>query len=134
MPTASTVALVVDGEQILEATPRSNLTGSPARLVGEDEALVLVGGENLASTELVRYIGVSNETFCGVMEFVRAAKVAELPKIISIQNSYNLLTICKFEVLEVMIKTSMHLLWCNGLVYSSKFIFVGKQVYQLIAS
>ncbi|XP_074319513.1 uncharacterized protein LOC141656502 [Silene latifolia] len=46
----------------------------------------------------VRYIGVSNETSYGVMEFVHAAKVAGLPKIVSIQNCYNLITRCKFEV------------------------------------
>lgn len=45
----------------------------------------------------VRYIGVSNETSYGVMEFVHAAKVEGLPKIVSIQNSYSLLVRCKFE-------------------------------------
>ena len=39
----------------------------------------------------VRYIGVSNEKSYGVMEFVNAAKLEGLPKIISIQNSYSLL-------------------------------------------
>ncbi|KAL5701916.1 hypothetical protein ACHQM5_027198 [Ranunculus cassubicifolius] len=46
----------------------------------------------------VRYIGVSNETSYGVMEFVHAAKMEGLPKIVSIQNSYSLLSRCKFEV------------------------------------
>lgn len=46
----------------------------------------------------VRYIGVSNETSYGVMEFVHAAKVEGLPKIVSIQNSYSLLVRCKFEL------------------------------------
>lgn len=46
----------------------------------------------------VRYIGVSNETSYGVMEFVHAAKTEGLPKIVSIQNSYSLLVRCKFEV------------------------------------
>ncbi|KAD4178185.1 hypothetical protein E3N88_26776 [Mikania micrantha] len=45
----------------------------------------------------VRYIGVSNETSYGVMEFVHAAKAEGLPKIVSIQNSYSLLARCKFE-------------------------------------
>lgn len=45
----------------------------------------------------VRYIGVSNETSYGVMEFVHASKVEGLPKIVSIQNSYSLLVRCKFE-------------------------------------
>ncbi|XP_039038535.1 protein tas [Hibiscus syriacus] len=45
----------------------------------------------------VRYIGVSNETSYGVMEFVHAAKVEGLPKIVSIQNSYSLM-VRRFEV------------------------------------
>lgn len=46
----------------------------------------------------VRYIGVSNETSYGVMEFVQAAKLQGLPKIVSIQNSYSLIVRCRFEV------------------------------------
>ncbi|KAL5542272.1 hypothetical protein UlMin_009982 [Ulmus minor] len=46
----------------------------------------------------VRYIGVSNETSYGVMEFVHAAKVEGLPKIISVQNNYSLLSRCHFEL------------------------------------
>ncbi|MBA0705251.1 hypothetical protein Golax_017457 [Gossypium laxum] len=45
----------------------------------------------------VRYIGVSNETSYGVMEFVHAARVEGLSKIVSIQNSYSLL-VRRFEV------------------------------------
>ncbi|KAJ0775608.1 putative aldo/keto reductase, NADP-dependent oxidoreductase domain-containing protein [Helianthus annuus] len=45
----------------------------------------------------VRYIGVSNETSYGVMEFVHAAKTHGLPKIVSIQNNYSLLVRCQFE-------------------------------------
>lgn len=44
----------------------------------------------------VRYIGVSNETSYGVMEFVHAARVEGLSKIVSIQNSYSLL-VRRFE-------------------------------------
>ncbi|KAK9991804.1 hypothetical protein SO802_026789 [Lithocarpus litseifolius] len=46
----------------------------------------------------VRYIGVSNENSYGVMEFIYAAKVEGLPKIVSIQNSYSLLVRCHFEI------------------------------------
>ncbi|XP_027366368.1 uncharacterized protein LOC113872766 isoform X1 [Abrus precatorius] len=46
----------------------------------------------------VRYIGVSNETSYGVMEFIHASKVQGLPKIVSIQNSYSLLVRCHFEI------------------------------------
>ncbi|XP_024996115.1 uncharacterized protein LOC112529207 [Cynara cardunculus var. scolymus] len=54
--------------------------------------------EELIQQGKVRYIGVSNETSYGVMEFIHAAKSEGLPKIVSIQNSYSLLVRCKFEV------------------------------------
>ncbi|KVH91335.1 Aldo/keto reductase [Cynara cardunculus var. scolymus] len=53
--------------------------------------------EELIQQGKVRYIGVSNETSYGVMEFIHAAKSEGLPKIVSIQNSYSLLVRCKFE-------------------------------------
>jgi aryl-alcohol dehydrogenase-like predicted oxidoreductase len=39
----------------------------------------------------VRFIGVSNETPWGVGEYLRAAEAGGLPRIVSIQNGYNLL-------------------------------------------
>ncbi|KAI9087495.1 hypothetical protein K1719_030635 [Acacia pycnantha] len=54
--------------------------------------------QELINEGKVRYIGVSNETSYGVMEFVHAAKVEGLSKIVSIQNSYSLLVRCIFEV------------------------------------
>lgn len=46
----------------------------------------------------VRYVGVSNESSWGVMEFTRVAEQLNLPKIVSIQNSYSLLVRTMFEV------------------------------------
>lgn len=39
----------------------------------------------------IRYLGLSNETPWGVCEFIRIAEQLGLPKVISIQNAYNLL-------------------------------------------
>jgi len=39
----------------------------------------------------VRYIGISNETPWGFMQYLRLAEKHELPRIISVQNPYNLL-------------------------------------------
>ncbi|MBR9727982.1 NADP(H)-dependent aldo-keto reductase [Shewanella intestini] len=39
----------------------------------------------------VRYIGISNETPWGVMKYLKLAEKHDLPKIVSIQNPYNLL-------------------------------------------
>ncbi len=39
----------------------------------------------------IRYIGLSNETPWGIMEFVRVARELSLPRIVSVQNPYSLL-------------------------------------------
>ncbi|NRF26639.1 NADP(H)-dependent aldo-keto reductase [Vibrio coralliilyticus] len=46
---------------------------------------------DLINAGKVRYIGVSNETPWGVMTLLRLAEKHELPRIVSIQNPYNLL-------------------------------------------
>lgn len=38
----------------------------------------------------IRYVGVSNETSWGVCEFIKQAETKGLPRIVSIQNAYNL--------------------------------------------
>lgn len=53
------------------------------------EQLAALG--RLVTAGKVRYIGLSNESPWGVMEFLRAAREAGLPRIVSIQNAYNLL-------------------------------------------
>lgn len=45
----------------------------------------------------VRYLGVSNETPYGVMSFTHLAKTMNLPKIVSIQNSYSILVRTDYE-------------------------------------
>jgi aryl-alcohol dehydrogenase-like predicted oxidoreductase len=46
---------------------------------------------DLVKAGKVRYVGVSNESAWGVMEFLRLAREKNLPRIVSIQNAYNLL-------------------------------------------
>jgi len=46
---------------------------------------------NLVKAGKVRHIGLSNETPWGVSEFVRSAEKLGLPKIVSVQNAYNLM-------------------------------------------
>eukprot|EP00249_Psilotum_nudum_P012528 c23835_g2_i1 orf=99-1382(+) len=66
--------------------------------------------QDLIQQGKVRYVGVSNETPYGVMEFVHLAKSMGLPKIISIQNNYSLLVRCHFEVHLVEVCDPRH---CN---------------------
>lgn len=46
---------------------------------------------DLVKTGKIRFIGLSNETPWGTMEFLRLAEKLSLPRIVSIQNPYNLL-------------------------------------------
>ena len=51
----------------------------------------------------VRYVGVSNETAYGVMRFISVAEQTGLPKIVSIQNCYNLLVCLSFACLQFVL-------------------------------
>ncbi len=54
-----------------------------------EETLSVLG--DLVKAGKVRYIGISNETPWGVMEYLRVSDKLNLPRVISIQNPYNLL-------------------------------------------
>lgn len=54
-----------------------------------EETLAVFG--ELVTAGKIRHVGLSNETPWGVMRFLRAAEVAGLPRVVSIQNAYNLL-------------------------------------------
>lgn len=74
----------------------------------------------------VRYIGVSNETPWGVMEYLRLAKEHDLPRIVSIQNQYSIVN-RHFEVglSEIAIKEKVGLLpysVLSGGVLSGKYL------------
>lgn len=68
----------------------------------------------------VRYIGVSNETPWGVMEFLRRSEKLGLPRIVSIQNPYNLLN-RSFEVglAEIAHRESVGLLAYSPLAFGT---------------
>ncbi len=61
----------------------------PSALEGIEETLDTLA--QLVEEGRVRYIGVSNETPWGVMQFLRLAEDKGLPRIVSIQNPYSLL-------------------------------------------
>ena len=55
-----------------------------------DIAEQLAGFAELIKAGKVRYVGLSNETPWGIAAFVAAARAAGLPKVVSVQNAYNL--------------------------------------------
>ena len=57
----------------------------------------LEGMRDVIDAGKVRHIGVSNETSWGVCEFIRLSEQLGLPRMISIQNSYSLITRTPFE-------------------------------------
>lgn len=68
----------------------------------------------LVNAGKIRYIGVSNETPWGVMTLLRLAEKHELPRIVSIQNPYNLLN----RSFEVGLSEISHLEGVKLLAYS----------------
>lgn len=64
--------------------------------------------EYLIKQGKIRYFGISNETPYGVMKFSQAAKEFGLPKPVSIQNSYSLLTRSDFESSLVEVCSPSH--------------------------
>lgn len=54
-----------------------------------EETLTVMG--DLVRAGKVRQVGISNETPWGAMEYLRVAKELDLPRIVTIQNPYNLL-------------------------------------------
>lgn len=92
--------------------------------VALEETLAVLG--ELVRSGKVRHIGVSNETPWGVMRLLQAAERLDLPRMVSIQNPYNLLN-RSFEVglAEVAIREAVGLLAYSPLgfgVLSGKYL------------
>src|SRR5690606_10514817 len=49
--------------------------------------------QDLVKAGKIRYVGVSNETPWGVAQFLKLAETRDLPRIVSVQNPYNLLNL-----------------------------------------
>jgi len=66
----------------------------------------------------VRHIGLSNETPWGVCEFARAAQASGLPRMVSIQNAYNLLNrVFEYGLSEVSYREKIGLLAYSPLAF-----------------
>lgn len=74
--------------------------------------------ESAVKAGKIRYIGLSNETPWGVMSFLKAAEQFDLPRIMSVQNPYNLLN-RSYEVgmAEVSIREKAGLLAYSPLAF-----------------
>lgn len=68
----------------------------------------------------IRYVGLSNETPWGICEFSHVAKQLGLPKIVSIQNAYNLLNrVFDWALAEVCYRETIGLLAYSPLGFGS---------------
>ena len=52
---------------------------------------ILIVLENFIKEGKIRYVGLSNETSWGLSKFLEVSKLKKLPKMVSVQNAYNLL-------------------------------------------
>ena len=66
----------------------------------------------------IRYVGLSNETPWGVMEFLRLAEESGLPRIFSVQNSYNLINrVFEYGMSEIAFREQVPLLAYSPLAF-----------------
>ncbi len=66
----------------------------------------------------IRCIGVSNEFAWGIMEFLRLAKEYDLPRIVSVQNAYNLINRgFEFSLSEISYRENVSLLAYSPLAF-----------------
>lgn len=86
--------------------------------IGTDFKVVLESLQKLVEDKKIRYIGLSNETPWGLMKFIQAAETYNLPRVVSIQNPYNLLN-RTFEVglSEIAIRENAGLLAYSPLAF-----------------
>lgn len=74
--------------------------------------------QKLVSEGKIRYVGIANEQPWGVMEFLRVSKEFNLPRIASLQNSYNLLNrTMEFGMTEILFRESLSLLAYSPLAF-----------------
>jgi aryl-alcohol dehydrogenase-like predicted oxidoreductase len=82
------------------------------------EQLAALG--NLVKAGKIRYVGLSNETPWGVCEFVRIAEQAGLPRVVSIQNAYNLINrVFEYGLSETCYRENIGLLAYSPLAFGS---------------
>ena len=86
--------------------------------------------QELAKEGKIRYIGLSNETAWGVMEFFRISRELNLPRIQSIQNPYSLL-MREYEtaLAEISIREKLSLLVYSPLAHG---VLTGKYIGGII--
>ncbi len=66
----------------------------------------------------IRYIGLSNETSWGIMEFLRIAREKKYPVIVSVQNAYNLINRgFEFSMAEISYRENVSLLAYSPLAF-----------------
>ena len=68
----------------------------------------------------IKYIGVSNESPWGILKYLEASKINDMPKIVSIQNPYNLLN-RSYEIgmAEISIRENVKLLAYSPLAFGT---------------
>jgi len=70
--------------------------------------------DELRQAGKIRHVGVSNETPWGLMRYLELARAGQLPRVVSIQNPYNLLN----RIFEIGLAEISHREQCGLLAYS----------------
>jgi aryl-alcohol dehydrogenase-like predicted oxidoreductase len=90
---------------------------------GQESTVVPIQAQLETLAELVRegkvrYVGLSNEQPWGVMEFLRLARELDLPRVVAIQNPYNLINrVFEFGLAEIAYRENVGLLAYSPLAF-----------------
>jgi aryl-alcohol dehydrogenase-like predicted oxidoreductase len=120
----------IDLYQVHWPERRTNFFGQFGYQHSDDDGVdiedTLAALQELVEWGMVRHIGISNETPWGFMEFLRLARERDMPRIVSIQNPYNLLN-RSFEMglAEMAIREQVDLLAYSPLAFG---VLTGKYV------
>lgn len=112
----------IDLYQVHWPERRTNFFGQFGYRHSEDDGVAiedtLAALQELVEWGMVRHIGISNETPWGVYEYLRLARERDMPRIVSIQNPYNLLN-RSFEsgLAEMAIREKVDLLAYSPLAF-----------------
>ncbi|MCP8688938.1 NADP(H)-dependent aldo-keto reductase [Marinobacterium sedimentorum] len=114
----------VDLYQLHWPERQSNFFGQlgyvPGDVAGDGVAIeeTLRALKTLVDDGRVRYVGLSNETAWGTMEFLRLADKLDLPRVVSVQNPYSLLNrSLEVGLAEVMLREQVDLLAYSPLAF-----------------
>ncbi|MFC6438857.1 aldo/keto reductase [Bowmanella sp. JS7-9] len=93
--------------------PHSGLLSDTNNYDTDDMLAILEAAQQAIQAGKIRYLGLSNETPWGISQYLRLAAAHQLPRIVSLQNEYNLLhhKDCPYVLEQCLAENIGYLAW-----------------------